>query len=143
MRTRRYGSGHLGFTLIELMIVIVVVAILAAIAIPAYTNQVRRSHRADAVNGVSDIQLRQERWRASHPGYAADLDTLMGSAAATSFNDSHAYYDFVVSDASATGYTVKANAKGTQAKDTDCNPMVVTQAAGITTRTPAGKRCWD
>ena len=144
MRIRRYGSGQTGFTLIELMIVIVVVAILAAVAIPAYTSQVRRSHRADAVNGVSDIQLRQERWRANHASYAADMDTLMGSAAAaTSFNNSHAYYDFVVSGASATGYTVKANAKGTQAEDTDCNPMVVTQAAGITTRTPTGKRCWD
>mgnify|MGYP006196610023 CR=1 FL=1 len=142
MRQRR--SIQHGFTLIELMIVIVVVAILAAVAIPAYTDQVRRSHRADAINGVSDLQLRQERWRANHAEYAADMDTLMGSAAAaTSFNNSHAYYDFVISGASATGYTVTANAKGSQADDTACKAMVATVAAGITTRTPAGNRCWD
>lgn len=142
MRQRR--SIQHGFTLIELMIVIVVVAILAAIAIPAYTDQVRRSHRADAINGVSDLQLRQERWRANHASYAADMDTLMGSAAATtSFNGSHSYYDFVISGASATGYTVTANAKGSQAEDTACDPMVATVAAGITTRTPTGNRCWD
>lgn len=135
---------HRGFTLIELLIVIAVVAILAAIAIPAYTEQVRRTHRADAISGVSDIQLRQERWRANNPTYAASMDDLMGSAASTtSFNTSHSYYDFVISGASATGYTVTANAKGAQEADTDCDPMVATVAAGITTHTPTGKRCWD
>lgn len=133
-----------GFTLIELMVVIAIVAILAAIAVPAYTKQVQRSHRADAINGASDIQLRQERWRANHATYAADMDTLMGSAAnSASFNGAHSYYSFAISGASATGFTVKANAKSGQEKDTDCDPMVLTLAAGITTRTPAGKRCWD
>jgi len=133
-----------GFTLIELMIVIAVVALLAAIAIPAYTTQVLRSHRADAVNGVSDLRLRQERYRSNHASYAADMDALLGSAATTaSFNGSHAYYDFVISGASATGYTITANAKGAQEKDADCDPMVATVAAGITTLTPAGNRCWN
>lgn len=142
MRTHRaWGRG---FTLIELLIVIVVIAILSAIAIPAYTDHVRRSHRADAIHGVSDLQLRQERWRANRASYAADMDTLLGSAAATAaFNNSHDYYNFVISGASATGYTITANAKGGQASDTDCNPMVATLAAGVITRTPAGKRCWN
>jgi len=142
MRTRR--SIATGFTLIELLIVIVVIAILSAIAIPAYTDHVRRSHRADAINGVSDLQLRQERWRANHATYAADMDTLLGSAAATtSFNAAHDYYDFVISGASATGYTVTANAKGAQAEDDACDPMVATVAAGVVTRTPTGNRCWN
>ena len=133
-----------GFTLIELMVVVAVVAILAAIAIPAYTSQVRRSHRADAIDGISDIQLRQERWRADNPTYAADMDTLLGSAASTtSYNNSHTYYNFVLSGASATGFTVKANAKGSQQSDVDCDPMIAVLAAGIVSKTPSGKRCWD
>jgi type IV pilus assembly protein PilE len=87
-----------GFTLIELMVVLAVVAILAAIAVPAYSSQVRRSHRADAIDGVSDLQLRQERWRADHPEYAPDMDTLLGSAASTtSYNNAHSYYNFAIS----------------------------------------------
>lgn len=133
-----------GFTLIELMVVIAIVALLAAIAIPAYTGQVRRSHRADALHGVSDLQLRQERYRASHAEYAGSMDELLGSAAATaSFNASHPYYDFAISGESATGYTVTANAEGGQAKDADCNPMTAALAAGVVSRTPTTGRCWN
>lgn len=140
---RKCDRNH-GFTLIELLVVVAIVAILAAVAIPAYTSQTRRSHRADAVTGISELQLKQERYRASHKSYATSMDELLGSAAATAaFNGAHAYYDFVISGASGTGYTLTANAKGAQVKDTDCNPMVATQSAGITTRTPTGKRCWD
>jgi type IV pilus assembly protein PilE len=140
---RKWDAGH-GFTLIELLVVLAIVAILAAVAVPAYTSQTRRSHRADAVSALSELQLKQERYRATHASYASSMDELLGSAAATTaFNGAHAYYDFVVSGASATGYTLTANAQGDQAKDSDCNPMVAAQAAGITTRTPAGKRCWN
>jgi prepilin-type N-terminal cleavage/methylation domain-containing protein len=37
-----------GFTLIEVMIVVVIVAILAAIAIPSYQDSIRKTRRADA-----------------------------------------------------------------------------------------------
>ena len=42
-----------GFTLIELMIALVIAAIVLAIAIPAFTEQLAKSRRADAISGLT------------------------------------------------------------------------------------------
>ena len=70
---------EVGFTLIELMIVVAVVAILALIALPMYSEQMRKGKRAEAAQALGDMQLRQESWRADHPTYGV-LDDLTGSA---------------------------------------------------------------
>ncbi len=54
-----------GFTLIELMVTIMVAAILAAIAVPSYTSQIRKSRRTEARNAVLDAAAREERLFAS------------------------------------------------------------------------------
>lgn len=54
-------SAEGGFTLIELMIVIVVLGILTAIALPSYQDSVRKSRRADAKAALSQLAQFMER----------------------------------------------------------------------------------
>jgi type IV pilus assembly protein PilE len=60
-----------GFTLIELMIVVVVVAILASIALPAYTDHMRRSRIPEAAAGLSNKSAQMEQFFQDSRTYAA------------------------------------------------------------------------
>ncbi len=79
------GSNK-GITLIELLLVILIVAILAAIAVPIYTNYMARARRSDAKVALEQVRAAQEMWRAEKGGYSTDatlaeLRNTMGAPA--------------------------------------------------------------
>jgi type IV pilus assembly protein PilE len=49
-----------GFTLIELMITVAIIAILAAVALPAYTDYVTRSKFSEAHSHLADLRVKME-----------------------------------------------------------------------------------
>lgn len=67
-----------GFTLIELMIVVAVVGILAAIALPSYTQYIIRANRVAAQSAMMDIANRQQQFLLADRQYA-DKSKLEGS----------------------------------------------------------------
>jgi type IV pilus assembly protein PilE len=68
-----------GITLIELLIVIVIVGILAAIAVPVYTNYMQRARRADAKTALEQLRASQEMLRAERGSYSTNLVQLVTS----------------------------------------------------------------
>jgi type IV pilus assembly protein PilE len=51
-----------GFTLIELMIAVAVVAILASVALPSYTDYVRRGNIPEATSALGQGRIAMEQW---------------------------------------------------------------------------------
>ena len=58
-----------GFTLVELMIVVVILGILAAIAIIAFRKYVQKSKTSEAYTILGDIRAKQEAYRAEFSQY--------------------------------------------------------------------------
>lgn len=132
--TKMRISRPAGFTLLELMIVVAVIAILAIIALPSFVEQIRKGKRAEAVQAIGDVQLRQERYRADNPSYAT-MDQLTGSAAATTaYNAALNNYNVSVTGVSGTGYTITATRKNDLANDPRCGNFTMTMAAGTATK---------
>lgn len=130
-----------GFTLIELMIVVVVIAILAAIGFPAYQDYVRRARRADGKELLLRIQVEEEKFRTNNTTYTSTLGA--GGLGITSNGSTDGYYTVsIAAGATATAFSLSAAAtsKGNQTADTACTPLTLASNAGVVTKGPPG--CW-
>ncbi len=140
-----------GFTLIEVLIVMAVVAILVSIAVPSFQGQMRKSRRADAHAAMTSVQMAQERLRGNCRFYAQNLGGADGCGAGANATtvragatSSEGFYTIAIRAGSATGngYVIEATPQGAQAKDTACNPIVLTMGPANPNGLKTPANCW-
>jgi type IV pilus assembly protein PilA len=65
-----------GFTLVELLVVVIIIGILAAIALPSYLNLTATSKQSEGKQNVTSLIHAQQVWTVENNGYAATFDAL-------------------------------------------------------------------
>jgi len=134
-----------GFTLVELVVAMVIAAVLAAIAIPAYSNYVLQAHRTDAKTALLDLASLEERYFSVNNAYTSVASNLGYTAFPQSVGSG--YYTVTVAvTAPTTGtlatYTLTANAVGNQLKDTTCTWLALNNAGQQTSSDTVNNSCW-
>jgi len=118
-------SRRRGFTIPEIITVLVVVAVLAAIAVPMWRNHLMRVQRADAVAALVAVQIEQDSYFGRHARYAdgAQLATPSPGGLGLAPRSQRDLYDIEVrSNADGLGYlaTARAAARSGQSGDMRC-----------------------
>ncbi|UEX20212.1 type IV pilin protein [Stenotrophomonas sp. SI-NJAU-1] len=126
-----------GFTLIELMITVAVVAILAAVAIPSYSEHVRKSRRAQAKADLVELAQQLERFHTVQNTYSG-----MTLPFTQSPRDGKSYYTLSLSGAAtSSAFTLQAVPGTGQDKD-KCGTLTLDQAGRKTPTAAKVAGCW-
>lgn len=122
-----------GFTLIEVIIVVLIIGILAAIAIPSYQNHVKKANRANAQSLMMDVASKQTLYLSTARAYAGTLAELQ----VTPSTDVTKFYDVTLAATAGPppGFTVTATPKAGTMQATD--PVLTLDEKG--TKTPSDK----
>ncbi len=130
-RLKRIG-GEDGYTLLEVLVVVLIIGILATIAIPSFLNQSSKAAGASAEELAHTAQIAAETYATDHNGSYAGLTTSALSAydatIQTTSGNGNAWVSSVT-NATATSYTVTTTpANGNQT-------FSINRTNGLVTRT--------
>ena len=128
-----------GYTLIELMIVLVVIAVLASIALPTYTKHVLQSRRSEARAAIEEIRTLEYEFFQNYKrfGSRTEIDYPLKPFGG--------YYQVNITTPSALKFQAFATAQGRQLKDTDCEVFGITSVGSLVAYKKSGvlnSDCW-
>lgn len=144
-----------GFTLIELMIVIVIIAILASVAFPSYQNSIRKTNRTDAREALTRLAALQERYFFTNNTYGSLEDLGLDPSDTKKYTSPEEHYEIALNPtATLCGtapdqypcYTFVATpVSAQQLKDLQCATLSITHTGNRTATgsgTDPSKDCW-
>jgi type IV pilus assembly protein PilE len=146
MNQTKVASG--GFSLIEVMIVLVIIGVLLLVATPGYQESMRKSHRADGMRDLMELVSRQERFYAQNSRYTNDIETADGLNLERTIS-SESYYTLSVQTCSENDeeddysrcYILLAEPRGKQTKDA-CGTLTVNSKGERDHSGSADLKCW-
>lgn len=133
-----------GFTLLELMIVVVVVGILAGIAFPAYQDSVVKSRRSEAAAVLTEAAQRLEVFFSQNGRYcaASDCAAIAPVFQTTIPASGAAYYNVAPASVQTRAYTLQAVPAGAMAGDA-CGTLSITHTGATGASGALGAAaCW-
>lgn len=134
-----FKQTQAGFTLVELMIVVVIVGILASVAYPAYQEYGRRAKRTEAKALLVDSAARMERFYSNNNQYATTVAAGNLSAATES-----GYHTLSIGGLGADNQTYTLTATPSGYTDAKCGAMTLTNT-GLRGEGGSGsvEDCWE
>jgi type IV pilus assembly protein PilE len=133
-----------GFTLIELMIVIVIIGVLASIGVPQYQDYVQKSRRSEATRTLMQIAALQEQHFLDNRSYTNDFTDLNFPVAGTVTTE-NGYYAITIGNFDpALPYTYKLTAtpQGVQSADSTRCTTLTLDNQGVKGHTGSAASCW-
>jgi type IV pilus assembly protein PilE len=140
-----------GFTLAEILTVMVVVIVLLALAIPMWRTHQLRVHRADGRAALIAAQSAQDRYFGVHARYArgAEITAPAPSGLGLAPASEHGFYRIeVTTSADGLAYVATAHAAGAQGQQDDsrCAELTLDQTGRRTALDASGEDrsadCW-
>ncbi len=140
-----------GFTLIELIIVLLIAGILIAIAFPGYRLYMVKARRSDGQAALLNLASRMERYYSEQNTYqTATIGTGNATDVLSTSASPQGWYTISIPTKTASAYSLQATPTGTQGTgDTTCQSLTLNNigAKGIATGpagTPTGTaaKCW-
>ena len=132
------NSNH-GFTLLELLIAVAIIGILAAIAIPMYSDYVTRSRRADGQAKLMQVAQELERCYTQFSKYD---DVNCSVSASGTVISAQGFYVIGASVPTPSTFTLTATPQNEQADDTDCKTLTLTHLGEQSATGDDKDSCW-